>query len=134
MPWLDAPRRYGATVRLSRAAGLPRRQPDGLGLAVRVEQADGPDDALDLLLTSCGRGRVSTGFTAADLRHGAEWMYYGGDLVEAGPAVLMGVAWYAGAGRARARDRRRGLQDTVVDRPGGGTRRPTQDSGSRRGP
>ncbi|MET7733160.1 phosphodiesterase [Streptomyces sp. NPDC005402] len=59
MPWLDAPGRYDATVRLSRAAGLPRRLPDGLGLAVRVEGADGPDGVLDLLLTSCGRGRVT---------------------------------------------------------------------------
>lgn len=52
-------RRYAATVRLSRAAGLPRRLPDGLGLAVRVKQADGPDRPLDLLLTSRGRSRVT---------------------------------------------------------------------------
>ncbi|WP_229821129.1 MULTISPECIES: phosphodiesterase [Streptomyces] len=55
-PWLDAPGRYPATVRLSRAAGLPRRLPDALGLAVRVERADG---TLDLLLTSSGRGRIT---------------------------------------------------------------------------
>ncbi|MFJ8082855.1 phosphodiesterase [Streptomyces sp. NPDC096205] len=48
-----------ATVRLSRAAGLPRRLPDGLGLAVRVDDADGPGRALDLLLTSSGRGPVT---------------------------------------------------------------------------
>lgn len=59
VPWLDTPGRYAATVRLSRAAGLPRRLPDGLGLAVRVEQADGPGHALDLLLTSSGRGRMT---------------------------------------------------------------------------
>ncbi|CAL9647690.1 hypothetical protein SUDANB105_06532 [Streptomyces sp. enrichment culture] len=59
VPWLDTPGRYEATVRLSRAAGLPRRLPDGLGLAVRVEQADGPGHALDLLLTSSGRGRMT---------------------------------------------------------------------------
>jgi hypothetical protein len=57
--WLDAPGRYAAIVRLSRAASLPRRLPDGLGLAVRVEQADGPDRLLDLLLTSSGRGRIT---------------------------------------------------------------------------
>jgi hypothetical protein len=59
VPWLDTPGRYAATVRLSRAAGLPPRLPDGLGLAVRVDQADGADRVLDLLLTSCGRGRVT---------------------------------------------------------------------------
>ncbi|MFI6033240.1 phosphodiesterase [Streptomyces sp. NPDC051315] len=56
--WLDTPGRYTATVRLSRAAGLPRRLPDGLGMAVRVARAGGPDRPLDLLLTSSGRGRV----------------------------------------------------------------------------
>ncbi|MGW0337377.1 phosphodiesterase [Streptomyces sp. NPDC003011] len=57
--WLDTPARYPATVRLSRAAGLPRRLPDGLGLAVRAEGAGGPGRPVDLLLTSSGRGRVS---------------------------------------------------------------------------
>ncbi|MDQ1041108.1 hypothetical protein QFZ75_007524 [Streptomyces sp. V3I8] len=58
VPWLDTPGRYAATVRLSRAAGLPGRLPDGLGLAVRVEDAAGPGRPLDLLLTSSGRGRA----------------------------------------------------------------------------
>ncbi|CAL9645729.1 phosphodiesterase [Streptomyces sp. enrichment culture] len=58
VPWLDAPGRYAATARLSRAAGLPRRLPDGLGLAVRVDGADAPGRVLDLLLTSSGRGRM----------------------------------------------------------------------------
>ncbi|MEU3526416.1 phosphodiesterase [Streptomyces sp. NPDC038707] len=58
-PWLEAPGRFAATVRFSRAAGLPRRLPDALGLAVRVDGADGPGQALDLLLTSSGRGRVA---------------------------------------------------------------------------
>ncbi|MFH8800799.1 phosphodiesterase [Streptomyces sp. NPDC017936] len=57
--WLDAPGRYAATVRLSRAAGLPRRLPDGLGLAVRVEGAGGSGRPLDLLLTSSGRSRLT---------------------------------------------------------------------------
>ncbi|MFJ5997738.1 phosphodiesterase [Streptomyces sp. NPDC092370] len=52
-------RTYAATVRLSRAAGLPGRLPDGLGLAVRVQHADGVDRPLDLLLTSSGRGRIT---------------------------------------------------------------------------
>ncbi|MCI3244192.1 MULTISPECIES: cytochrome c oxidase assembly protein [Streptomyces] len=49
-----------------------------------------------------------TGFTPVDLQQGAQWMYYGGDLVEAGLAVLLGVGWYTATGRARARRRRRG--------------------------
>ncbi|MEU0306478.1 phosphodiesterase [Streptomyces cyaneofuscatus] len=62
VPWLDRPRRLEATVRLSRAAGLPRRLPDGLGLAVRVPDADGPGGTLDLLMTSSGRGRAGRHF------------------------------------------------------------------------
>ncbi|QIJ66009.1 phosphodiesterase [Streptomyces sp. JB150] len=58
VPWLDTAGRYAALVRLSRAAGLPGRLPDGLGLAVRVASAGGPDRPVDLLLTSSGRGRV----------------------------------------------------------------------------
>ncbi|MDN3250426.1 MULTISPECIES: phosphodiesterase [unclassified Streptomyces] len=57
VPWLDRPGSYRATVRWSRALGLPRRLPDGLGLAVRVEDADGPGSALDLLFTSSRPGR-----------------------------------------------------------------------------
>ncbi|MFE7649619.1 hypothetical protein [Streptomyces phaeoluteigriseus] len=55
--WLDAPWRYAATVRLSGAVGPPRRLPDGLRPAVRMEQAAGPGRPLDLLLTSSGGGR-----------------------------------------------------------------------------
>ncbi|MGW1607564.1 hypothetical protein ACWCQV_42900, partial [Streptomyces eurythermus] len=56
-PWLDGPGRSPATVRLSRAAGLPRRLPDVLGLAVRVERADGSGRDLGPLPASSGRGR-----------------------------------------------------------------------------
>ncbi|SDD30620.1 phosphodiesterase [Streptomyces prasinopilosus] len=56
--WLDRPGSYRATVRWSRALGLPRRLPDALGLAVRVEDADGRGNALDLLFTSSGSGRL----------------------------------------------------------------------------
>lgn len=59
VPWMDSPARYSAKVRLSRAAGLPRRLPDALGLAVRVEQADDTGRPLDLLLTSSGAGRIT---------------------------------------------------------------------------
>ncbi|MEV6958943.1 phosphodiesterase [Streptomyces sp. NPDC051207] len=57
VPWLDRPGSYRVTVRWSRALGLPRRLPDGLGLAVRVEDADGPGRTLDLLFTSSRAGR-----------------------------------------------------------------------------
>ncbi|MER5835299.1 phosphodiesterase [Streptomyces sp. NPDC002130] len=57
VPWLDRPGSYRATVRWSRALGLPRALPDGLGLAVRVEDADGRSSTLDLLFTSSRPGR-----------------------------------------------------------------------------
>ncbi|MEU1045898.1 phosphodiesterase [Streptomyces sp. NPDC005897] len=57
MPWLDRPGSYRATVRWSRALGLHRRLPDALGLAVRVEDADGRGSALDMLFTSSRPGR-----------------------------------------------------------------------------
>ncbi|MEU9554907.1 phosphodiesterase [Streptomyces fumanus] len=57
-PWLDRPGTYRATVRWSRALGLPRPLPDGLGLAVRVEDADGPGTPLDVLFTSSRAGRL----------------------------------------------------------------------------
>ena len=58
VPWLDRPGSYPVTVRWSRALGLPRGLPDGLGLAVRVEDADGPGSTLDLLFTSSRPGRL----------------------------------------------------------------------------
>lgn len=42
-----------------------------------------------------------TDFTTADLRAGARWMYYGGDVVEAALAVVLGLGWY----RARRQGR-----------------------------
>ncbi|MER6678259.1 phosphodiesterase [Streptomyces sp. NPDC000983] len=57
-PWLDEPRSHTVTVRWSRALGLPRPLPDGLGLAVRVIDADGPGRPLDLIFTSSGSGRL----------------------------------------------------------------------------
>ncbi|MBQ0995529.1 cytochrome c oxidase assembly protein [Streptomyces sp. RK62] len=45
----------------------------------------------------------------ADLRTGAQVMYYGGDLVALATAVVVGAGWYAARGRAlRAATRRRG--------------------------
>ncbi|GHH36222.1 phosphodiesterase [Streptomyces candidus] len=57
VPWPGAPGSYPVTARWSLAAGLPRPVPDALGLALRVEDADGPGRCLELLLTSSGRGR-----------------------------------------------------------------------------
>jgi putative membrane protein len=48
-----------------------------------------------------------TDFTTADLHSGAQWMYYGGDVVEAALAVVLGLGWYTAGGRARARRTRR---------------------------
>ncbi|MEA5367839.1 cytochrome c oxidase assembly protein [Amycolatopsis sp., V23-08] len=44
---------------------------------------------------------------AADQEHGAEVMYYGGDLVEVTLALVIAVQWYVARGRAAARDLRR---------------------------
>ncbi|WP_411077769.1 phosphodiesterase [Streptomyces sp. cmx-10-25] len=57
VPWLDASGAATVTARWSRGAGLPHPLPDGLGLALRVEDAGGPGRPLDLLLTTGGRGR-----------------------------------------------------------------------------
>ncbi|GAA0950708.1 cytochrome c oxidase assembly protein [Actinocorallia libanotica] len=46
-------------------------------------------------------------FTAADLQAGARLMYYGGDLVEVGLALVIVLGWYAESGRALQRERRR---------------------------
>ncbi|WP_395575826.1 cytochrome c oxidase assembly protein [Streptomyces sp. BK79] len=43
-----------------------------------------------------------TTFAAADLHTGAQLMYYGGDLVEAGIAVVLAISWYRVTGRALA--------------------------------
>ncbi|MFI9284600.1 phosphodiesterase [Streptomyces werraensis] len=56
--WLDRHASYPAIVRWSHALGTPGRLPDALGLAVRVEDAGGPDRPLDLLFTSSGAGRL----------------------------------------------------------------------------
>ncbi|WP_337662434.1 phosphodiesterase [Streptomyces sp. GESEQ-13] len=56
--WLDRHASYAAIVRWSQALGTPGRLPDALGLAVRVEDAGGPDRPLDLLFTSSGTGRL----------------------------------------------------------------------------
>jgi cytochrome c oxidase assembly factor CtaG len=62
-----------------------------------------------------------TGFTTADLRGGAQWMYYGGDVVEAALAVVLGVGWYTAGGRARVRRTRRSRYPSRDNRTAGTT-------------
>ncbi|MFD3843565.1 cytochrome c oxidase assembly protein [Streptomyces sp. NPDC058642] len=60
------------------------------------------------------------GVAPEDLHQAAQWMYYGGDLVEAGMALLMGMSWYVAAGRAHARGRRPVFgTDRLTDGPAG---------------
>ena len=54
-PFLDTAARYDAVVRLSRGAGLPEPLPDILGVAIRVLDAFGPGEHLDLLMVTSGR-------------------------------------------------------------------------------
>ena len=56
VPWLEEPATLPATVRLSRSVGLPAPLPDVLGLAVRLEGAEGP---ADLLLSTTGSGTLT---------------------------------------------------------------------------
>ncbi|MFJ7216051.1 cytochrome c oxidase assembly protein [Amycolatopsis sp. NPDC098790] len=46
-----------------------------------------------------------TAFTVADRQAGAQLMYYGGDLVELGLALVVALSWYAARGRAVSRRR-----------------------------
>ena len=46
-----------------------------------------------------------TAFAVADRQAGAQLMYYGGDLVELGLAVVVALSWYAARGRAVSRRR-----------------------------
>jgi len=56
-----------------------------------------------------------TGSTAS-WQLGARWMWYGGDLLELLVAVLFFAGWYAAAGRALSRERRRAQQAAVSPR------------------
>ncbi|WP_329461733.1 cytochrome c oxidase assembly protein [Streptomyces sp. NBC_01431] len=60
-----------------------------------------------LARTLYATGPPGTRFAAADLAGAAEWMYYGGDLVEIALAVAVAAQWYAAAGRRLAREARR---------------------------
>jgi hypothetical protein len=66
--WLDEARVDEATVRVSRAIGLPERWPDIYGLALRLRGPDG--STADVLLASTGGGRL--GRMTLRLRSGVE--------------------------------------------------------------
>ncbi|MBL7254437.1 hypothetical protein [Paractinoplanes lichenicola] len=53
---LDRPARHDVTVRISKGAGTKPGRADVLGLVVRVH---GPGRDLDLLLSTCGQGRLT---------------------------------------------------------------------------
>jgi hypothetical protein len=83
LPFVDEAAHYSATVRLSRAAGLPAPAPDVLGLAIRVEGDGRPQD---LLLDSCwpnpvGRHLVRPGRSVARGWYGSLLAYRAGDAV-----------------------------------------------------
>lgn len=56
----------------------------------------------DVSFTVGGTGTAwaAVAFTPADLYSGVQWMYYGGDVVEAALAVVLGVGRYMADGRA----------------------------------
>lgn len=57
--WIDSPGQDDATVRVSRATGLPRVLLDVHGLALRVHGAGADGGAADLLFASTGHGRLT---------------------------------------------------------------------------
>jgi putative membrane protein len=86
----------------------PLRHRHGLGLRAATLVAASAAHAV-LAKSLYGTPPPGTAFPAGDVRTGAELMYYGGDLVEVGLAVVIAVQWYLAGGRALERARRRGL-------------------------
>ncbi|MFE1786196.1 cytochrome c oxidase assembly protein [Streptomyces sp. NPDC059506] len=60
-----------------------------------------------LARTLYAAGPPGTAFPAADLRAGAQLMYYGGDAVELAAAAVIAAQWYRAKGRRTARAHRR---------------------------
>jgi putative membrane protein len=85
----------------------PLRHRHGLGLRAATLVAASAAHAI-LAKSLYATPPPGTAFPAADVRTGAELMYYGGDLVEVGLAVVVAVQWYVAGGRALERARRRG--------------------------
>lgn len=84
VPWLDQPGRDEALVRLSRAAGLPRRVPDVLGLALTFDSAGRHHD---LLMASTGWSTVGRHVLVP--RHDALGSVYSTLLPYASPTGLV---------------------------------------------
>jgi putative membrane protein len=78
------------------------------GFAVRVAALVGAAAAHAVLAKSLYlTAPPGTVLDVADRQSGAELMYYGGDVVELGLALIMALGWYAARGRAEAHARRR---------------------------
>ncbi|KUH40467.1 hypothetical protein ATE80_01885 [Streptomyces kanasensis] len=84
----------------------PVRRPWGLALRGGTLLAAGGAHAV-LAKSLYAAPPPGTAYALADLRTGAQLMYYGGDLVEVALAVTLAVQWYTATGRARARALRR---------------------------
>lgn len=85
--WLDGPSSDRVFIRLSRAAGLPKRWPDVHGLAIRSLAEDG--SVADVLLATTGSGPLGRFVLHAGRR--PEAMFFGSLLPyrsSAGPVVL----------------------------------------------
>ncbi|MCZ9343062.1 cytochrome c oxidase assembly protein, partial [Streptomyces sp. TRM76130] len=97
----------------------PVRRHRGLALRAATLLAAGAAHAV-LAKSLYATGPPGTAFTPADLRLGAQVMYYGGDLVEVALALVLAVQWYAAAGRRRTRRPARSANRPVpprADRP-----------------
>ncbi|NKQ24788.1 cytochrome c oxidase assembly protein [Streptomyces galbus] len=102
-PWLD-----GALHLHMAAAGLlfgaaicqldPVRRRRSTALRATTLLLAGTAHAV-LAKTLYATGPPGTAFTAADLRAGAQVMYYGGDAVEVALALVLAAGWYTAAGR-----------------------------------
>ncbi|MEU5665040.1 cytochrome c oxidase assembly protein [Streptomyces longwoodensis] len=129
-PWLD-----GALHLHLAAAGLlfssaicqldPVRRRRSTALRATTLLVAGTAHAV-LAKTLYATGPPGTAFTAADLRVGAQVMYYGGDAVEVALALVLAVGWYRAAGR---RLRRAGAPVPGRRLPAGQARRAAPEVG-----
>jgi putative membrane protein len=80
----------------------PRRPGVGVRAVVLVLAAGAHSWLGKLLYARAGDLPPGAGHTAAEVEVAAQWMYYGGDLVEVLLAAALFAAWYRRAGRAAA--------------------------------
>ncbi|WP_329416233.1 cytochrome c oxidase assembly protein [Streptomyces sp. NBC_00704] len=80
----------------------PVRRPRSVALRGGTLLAAGAAHAV-LAKTLYAAGPPGVRFAAADLHQGARLMYYGGDVVEAALALVLGAVWLRAADRARRR-------------------------------